>query len=281
MFPPLMKIFSNRALHTNDAKEREKMKIEFELRTREISFLNSFDQTGKFRRERGCYFVTLDADNAQDREQFNRLFERDQVKLDGVTPKQLAAFDVGFSEPESIKILKDLAVTRKSLPAQVEAFDIASAEAAVMQAALNENTDLSRTEPLFAEMKRKQAGAELAKAKLETTQRRIAELEKMLRDSISQRRKGEAERFKAQLNPAAEAFNREIEEVYAKFWSVASEVLPLIAACESGFPAQIHYGSPIVDSGTGGRLKSLRTMPQILIRPDRLQFILKEIGPAK
>jgi hypothetical protein len=141
---------------------------------------------------------------------------------------------------------------------------------------LSENTDLSRTEVLFAELKRKQNGAELAEARVKTSERRIGELEKMLRDSISRRKQAEAEKLKAQLAPAAERFNKEIEEAYSRFWSVAGELLPRIAERESGFPPQIHFGSPVVNVGDGARLKSLRAIPQILMRPDRLQFSLQE-----
>lgn len=252
------------------------MKIEFELRQM-MSFNQGFDPAGKIRREHGRYFLNLDADNPDDKLQFMRLFERDAIKFDGQPAKQLAAFDEGFGSPEMKTLFADLRRCQEGLPALAEEAEARSAEAVVIKAAMDENTDIGRTDALFAELKKKESGAELAKVKADTAARRIAEIEKTIRASISGRKKREAERLKAELAPVVARFNAEIEVVYSKFLSVANELLPRIAECESGYSPGINYASPAVSIGDGQKLKTLRAVPQLIVRPSGLLFSLRDL----
>jgi hypothetical protein len=250
------------------------MIIEFELRDFDKTSLS--DQA-KVRRERGRYFISFHPRDPGDCRQFLRCLERNEIVLDAHSAKDLARFHPAFGEPECKKIIADLASMRKSLPALVEESDTGAAEAAVMKAALDENTDVSRTDALFAEMRKKQDGAELAKVKVSTARRRVAELESNLREALSAYRKREAEKLRSQLAPKIELFNSRIEAAYAEFVPIAREILPQIAESEPGFSRDIYFTNPTVPVEAGKALKTLQSMPRVNLGKSALMFVLKEV----
>jgi hypothetical protein len=249
------------------------MNIEFEIR--DFDKASQSDQA-KVRRERGSYFRGFNPGLPDDCRQFLRCFERNEIVLDGHSIKDLAKLHPAFGEPECKRIIADLASVRKSLPELAERSDTGAAEVAVIKAALDENTDINRTEALFAEMRRKQDGAELAKVKVSTAKRRITELEGKLRESISAYRKREAEKLRSQLAPLISGFNEAIEEGYEKFVPQMRELLPQIAALEGQFAPEIYFLSLAIPDQTAKSLKTLKSCPKLTLKEHGVWFTLRE-----
>jgi len=252
--------------------------MEFELLTHpsETSFGSKFDRTGKLRRDKGRYSLTLDADNPADVREFESLFlEKNAISIDGHTAKQLAAFDVGFNEPEAKTALEELHQMRGKLPALIEDADTKAAEAEIMRVALDENSDLARVDALFQEQRRKQDEAAKARLMSDTAERRIAALEAQVKNALLNRRKKEAERLKALLWPEVELFNDAVNAAYVRFNDVAQDLLRKINECDHSFPAQVTYRSPAFNVMDGARLKDLTLRPAIRTLPDKLWFELK------
>lgn len=244
----------------------------------EISFNSGFEKANKLRRDKGRYFLELNPEDPQDRKQWEALYlEKNAISTYGVNPKDLAAFDQGFNEPDAKKALEELRELRMRLPALIEDADTKAAEAEIMRVALEENAELETVPAMLAERRKKQEQAEEASILRDTAVRRIEKLESKLKDALRARRKRVAEEGKARLHAAAEALNQGIAKAYAEFWKAAPDLFRTVSENERGFPPGIEYRSPAMNIADGAAIKSFTSHPLIKILPSgHLWFDLKQ-----
>jgi hypothetical protein len=260
------------------------MILEFELHTHpsETSFNSGFDKTGKLRRDKGRYFLSLNSEDQADRRQWESLYlGKNAISIDGHAAKQLAAFDMGFQEPEAKKALEELQELRNKLPALIKDADAKTSKANEKCIEVENNIDPARVCALFAEQRATEDAADMARLMAKTAERRIAALEARIKDVLRNRRKQEFERLKSLLDAEVERFNKDVAAPYARFNDIGRDLLKIIHECNHEFPPRVGYRTPTFNVADGAHLKDLTLHPAIKVLPDQLWFELRPITKLK
>ena len=150
-------------------------------------------------------------------------------------------------------LLKELQKVRSQLPALDDAADTAAAEAEIMRVALSVNADLAAVPAMIAVHRKKRDQAEEAAIMRNTAERRIDQLEAQIKDVLRARRKREADKLKKALREAAEAFNRDLGEAYAKVQRSRRGPVPKNTGLRQRLPAARGIPQPGVQHRGRGR----------------------------
>jgi hypothetical protein len=224
------------------------------------------------------YGLRLDPRQREHREQFCRLLFKGQIEPDSLCSNGKRFLGKEEWTPEVEKLRDQLRESRAQFAEWREACRQAEADIAAIESQVAANDELAKVSQLYKLREQKMTECQLARIKRDTAERQVRSRLETFSKAVEEARRRQFERLKRPLDQAAAQFNEELMSAYLRFRKAFDDAVPKIRDVRPTFLDTVDYDTVAISNYEGGKIKTLRAVPQVRVQENRFVFTLKEVG---